>query len=121
MKYNIIAYLSIMAMIILLGFLVIMLFHWWNGIWIVLGIVAGLGFPLSDEIREWRKIKKEQEETKHPYLKRYLKSCGIAVVISLLACIFLWDWDGLINLIWTILAVMAFNANYLIRKMDGRW
>ena len=87
MKGIIIAYLSMMAMVILLGFL----------------------------------VKKEQKETKYPYLKRYLKACGVAVVIIVLACIFLWEWDRLINLIWIILAVMAFYVTYLFRKMDGRW
>jgi len=43
----------------------------------------------------------------NPYVKLYFIVLAIAVVLIALACIFFWEWDGLIYFIWIVFGVVA--------------
>ena len=57
----VIAYLAIFAAIILFGVLAIKFFLWWDGIFVILGILCGLGIfvglQLEEKLKERRKKK----------------------------------------------------------------
>lgn len=53
-------------------------------------------------------------------LKRFYIVLLIAVVLIALACIFLWDDDRLLYIIWGIFAAVGVYKGYLTRKIDGR-
>ena len=55
-----------------------------------------------------------------PYVKRFLIATAIAAVIIALACIFFWEWDGLIYFVWGVFTVVAIYRAYISRKLDGR-
>ena len=59
MKSCVIAYIVIMAAIIVFAFLAAKFFLWWDGIWVVLGILCGLGIFFGMEIESRLKKKKE--------------------------------------------------------------
>ncbi len=58
MKSLVIFYFAVMAAIIIFGILAIKFFLWWDGIWVVLGILCGLGMWAGTEIESKRKEKK---------------------------------------------------------------
>lgn len=59
MKDCVIAYIVIMAAIIVFAFIAAKFFLWWDGIWVVLGILCGLGMWAGTEIEARLKKKKE--------------------------------------------------------------
>lgn len=59
MKSCVIAYIVIMAAIIVFALVAAKFFLWWDGIWVVLGILCGLGMWAGTEIESRLKKKKE--------------------------------------------------------------
>ena len=55
MKSCVIAYIVIMAAIIVFALVAAKFFLWWDGIWVVLGILCGLGIFFGMEIEsKWK-------------------------------------------------------------------
>lgn len=56
-----------------------------------------------------------------PDVKRFFIVEAIAVVIIALACIFFWEWDGLLYFIWGVFGVVWAYKRYVERKLFGGW
>lgn len=53
-------------------------------------------------------------------MKRFFIFAAVMVAIIAISCIFLWEWDGLLYIIWLALAAVGIYVYYLKRKPDGR-
>lgn len=53
-------------------------------------------------------------------MKRFFIFAAVMVAIIAISCIFLWEWDGLLYIIWLALAAVGIYVYYLKRKLDGR-
>ena len=51
-------------------------------------------------------------------MKTYFIIFTVAVILITLACIFLWEWDGIYYIIWGLWAVVAISARITRQRLD---
>ena len=54
-------------------------------------------------------------------MKRYLIFTAVVAVLIALACLFLWNWDGLIYIIWQLYAADIIYAYIIRRRLEHKW